>query len=70
MNTQSFRPTAEALESRDAPVILMIVLPALPLLEIKGITFVHDTDPQHTEEVRITSRGCTVSLTLSPDDPR
>ena len=70
MNPQSFRPKAEALEGRDVPVILMVVIPGLPLLEIEGISFAVYADPHHASEVRIDSRGASVSLTLDPDHPR
>ena len=70
MKPQLFRPKAEAMEGRDAPVILMTVLPLLPLLEIEGISFVVHADPHHEGEVRVDSRGASVSLTLDPDRPR
>lgn len=70
MNPQSFRPKAEAMEGRDAPVILMVVIPLLPLFEIEGISFTVYADPHHTHEVRVDSRGASVSLTLDPDHPR
>jgi len=70
MKPQSFRPKVEAMEERDAPVILMTVLPALPLLEIPGISFVPNADPHHAAEIRVDSRGCFVSITLDPNHPR
>lgn len=66
MNAQSFRPTVETLEGRDAPVILITVVTPLPLLGIDGISFTPSADPQHAHEVRVDSRGASVSITLDP----
>jgi hypothetical protein len=68
MNARPCPLKVEALEARDAPVILIAVLPLLTLHEIKGITFVVASDPQHTQEVRVASPGAVVSVTLAPDD--
>ena len=70
MKPQSFRPKAEAMEGRDAPVILMTVIPLVPLLEIEGISFVvlRGPAPHQRGAGRFAGRG--VSLTLDPDRPR
>jgi hypothetical protein len=45
----SFRPTAEALENRDAPVILMPVPGLLTLYAVEGVTFPTYSEPQRAE---------------------
>ena len=70
MRPHSFRPKAEAMEGRAAPVILMIVAPLLPLFDIQGISFVNYADPHHADDVRVDSRAPSVSLTLDPNRPR
>jgi hypothetical protein len=69
MNAQSFHLTAETLEARDAPVILLAVIPLLPVDSVGPIDFVNYAQPQHSGEVLINSRGALVSLVLSPADP-
>ena len=45
----SFRPTAEALESRNAPVILMPVPGLLAIFAVEGLSFPTYSEPQRTK---------------------
>ena len=61
-----FQPTIEALEARDAPVILITVVLPLTILELGGINFTLSTDPHHSFEKEVVTRGASVSITLDP----
>jgi hypothetical protein len=48
----------------------MIVAPLLPLFDVQVISFLNSADPHHADDVRVDSRGASVSLTLDPNRPR
>ena len=66
MPARSFRPSAELLEPRDGPVILMVVIPPVTLFEVTPIDFTVYADPHHSAEKHIVTRGTEVHLTLAP----
>jgi len=66
----SFRPMADALENRDAPVILVSVPGVLTLFAIEGISFPSHPEVQRTDPLNIVVSPAHVPSPVLPPGPR